>query len=225
MSGHARPALQVAQIFSGLNPTAVNAVFSAARKEHMPARKLIVSSGEPSTRLFMIDRGRVRYYKTMESGDELVLDILTAGDVFGLGTLLTNPPPYFASAQTLSECDLLFWKDLQVQELAAAHPEFVANAFRIVLQRLKQFVERHARLLSHSAEQRVAATLVQVAHHMGRLRADGVEIDATNEQLGELADVSSFTTSRVLNQFARSGTVSKQRGKVVIHAPEALLMK
>jgi hypothetical protein len=38
-----------------------------------------------------------------------------------------------------------------------------------------------------------------------------------------LADISPFTTSRVLNNWVHAGTVSKLRGRVVLRAPEALI--
>ena len=52
----------------------------------------------------------------------------------------------------------------------------------------------------------------------------GVQVDVTNGQLGALADISSFTTSRLLSGWERQGAVSKSRGKVLIHSPEALVV-
>jgi CRP-like cAMP-binding protein len=60
---------------------------------------------------------------------------------------------------------------------------------------------------------------------VGRVHPDGVEIDVTNEQLSSLADISHFTASRLLNGWARDGAVSKERGRVVIRTPEALVME
>jgi CRP-like cAMP-binding protein len=48
-------------------------------------------------------------------------------------------------------------------------------------------------------------------------------VDATNEDLSALANVSAFTTSRLLAQWQRDGTIVKKRGGVTIRFPEALL--
>jgi CRP-like cAMP-binding protein len=50
-----------------------------------------------------------------------------------------------------------------------------------------------------------------------------VELEVTNEQLSALADVSIFTTSRTMSKWARKGFISKERGKVFIRVPEALV--
>jgi hypothetical protein len=42
--------------------------------------------------------------------------------------------------------------------------------------------------------------------------------------LSALADISLFTTSRIMSKWARKGHIKKQRGRVLITAPEALVM-
>jgi CRP-like cAMP-binding protein len=223
MAEHARTSMPTAEILTGLRSSAVEAILAAAQKKQAPAKRLLVIAGEPATELFLLVQGRVRYYKTTKAGDEIVLGILVDGDAFGLGTLLASPPPYIANAETSSECDFLTWKHATIRELAAKYPELAENALRIVLRHLKQYAERHARLLSETAEQRVASTLIALSERIGRTRPDGVELNVTNQQLSSLADVSPFTASRLLNGFVRAGAVSKQRAKVVIHMPEALM--
>jgi CRP-like cAMP-binding protein len=51
----------------------------------------------------------------------------------------------------------------------------------------------------------------------------GVEVDVKNVELASLADVSSFTASRLLQEWERKGAVEKSRGKVLIRSPEKLL--
>jgi hypothetical protein len=68
----------------------------------------------------------------------------------------------------------------------------------------------------------LAVTLLDLGHRTGRVLPTGVEIEATNEQLGSLADISCFTASRLLKEWERGGAISKVREKVVIHTPEAL---
>jgi CRP-like cAMP-binding protein len=76
--------------------------------------------------------------------------------------------------------------------------------------------------MSKTAEQRLAITLLDLANRIGSVHPNGVEIETTNEQISSLADVTRFTTSRLLKNFERKGAVSKRRGKVVIRSPEAL---
>jgi len=207
---------------AGLDQLEVNSILSVAETQQSPAKSHLLSAGQPATHLFMLRRGRIRYYKTTKSGDDIVLYMLANGDVFGLGTLLKRPTNYMGSAEALSDCDLLVWEHASIRTQAAAHPQLAENALRIVLQYLRSYVDRHIGIVNKNAQHRLAITLLDLGHRTGRVLPTGVEVEATNEQLGNLADISRFTTSRLLKEWERSGTISKVREKVVIHTPEAL---
>ncbi|HTR25275.1 MAG TPA: helix-turn-helix domain-containing protein [Terriglobales bacterium] len=51
-----------------------------------------------------------------------------------------------------------------------------------------------------------------------------IEIHTTNDELSGLADIGRFTASRLLSDWVRAGTVSKGRGWIRLHAPEALMI-
>jgi CRP/FNR family transcriptional regulator len=209
-------------LLADLDKRAVNTILSFAATQKSPARRQLLTEGQPATHLFMLKTGHIRYYKTTKSGDEIVLCMLANGDVFGLGTLLKRPTNYMGSAEAMSDCDLLVWEHASIRTQAAAHPRLAENALRIVLQYLRSYVDRHIGLVSTNAQHRLAITLLDLGHRTGRVLPHGVEIEATNEQLGSLADISRFTTSRLLKGWERSGAISKGREKVVIHMPEAL---
>lgn len=47
--------------------------------------------------------------------------------------------------------------------------------------------------------------------------------EANNEELANAACITTFTASRLLSRWQRSGVILKKRGKVVISSPERLL--
>jgi CRP/FNR family transcriptional regulator, nitrogen oxide reductase regulator len=52
----------------------------------------------------------------------------------------------------------------------------------------------------------------------------GVQLDITNEQLANAANITLFTTSRLMGQWQRSGAVVKSRGKIILRSPEGLFL-
>ena len=70
----------------------------------------------------------------------------------------------------------------------------------------------------------MAETLVRLSDQSGQFHPGGIEIRATNDELGALANIIPFTASRVLNNWVHAGAVSKGRGSVLILAPEALMI-
>jgi CRP/FNR family transcriptional regulator, nitrogen oxide reductase regulator len=209
-------------LLAKLDQQTVQAILGEAEKRQVKAGRILQTTGEPGTHLCILRKGRARYYQTNKSGDEIMLRILAPGDVFGLVTLLARPMPYMANVDAISDCNLLVWKHTRIRTFAKAHPVLAENALQISLGYLKRYSERHARLVSGIGKQRLAATLLDLAHRTGFVRPHGVEIHATNEQLGSLSDISGFTTSRLLAAWHRKGTLSKARGKIILHAPEGL---
>lgn len=218
------PAVGTSRFLEGLEKSAIESIVAAAQVRQIAAKRTILTEGEPASHLFLLRTGQARYYKLTKAGNEILLHLLLPGDVFGLGTLLKHPPDYLGSGETLSDCELLAWEHTNIRKLAKDYPQLAENALRIVVSYLKSYSDRHAGLVATSAQQRLAAALLNLGHRTGRVNPHGVEVEATNAQLSALADLSPFTTSRVLGRWERDGSVSKARGKVLIHSPEALIV-
>jgi CRP-like cAMP-binding protein len=218
-----RPAPVPPRILDDIGKDAIAEILAVAQPRKVAAHQLIFNAGEKATHLFVLRTGRARYFRLTKTGDEVLLQLLTPGDAFGMGALLENPCPYIGSAEANSEVEILVWEHVRIRQLAILHPQLANNALRIVLQYLKQYVDRHVGLVTKNAEQRLAETLLSLGHQAGRTVPDGVQVDVTNGELGALADISPFTTSRLLSGWERKGTVSKFRGKVLIHSPEGLV--
>jgi CRP-like cAMP-binding protein len=218
------PAITNSRFLSGLEPEALAQILAAAERRIVLSKELIITAGERAERLFLVVRGNARYYRLTKTGDEVLLQWLTPSYVFGLGTLLKDPLGYLGNAQALSDCELLIWRHTVLRQLAVEHPQLSENALAIVLQYLRNYSNRHLNLSSRTAGQRLAEALLNLAQQAGEVHSKGIEVQTTNEQLSSFADVSPFTASRLLNVWERKGTVSKRRGKVVIHSPEDLVM-
>ena len=220
----AKPPTLPSRIFSGIHEDQIAEILAAARPRQVAAKHLIFTAGDKATHLFVLRTGRGRYFRLTKTGDEVLLQMLLPGDTFGIGTLLENPYPYIGSAEVISDAEILVWEHASIRRFACLYPEIAGNALRIVLQYLKGYVDRHVGLATKTAEQRLAKTLLGLGHRNGRTLPTGVQVDITNSQLGALADISSFTASRLLSGWERKGAVSKFRGRVLIHSPEALVL-
>jgi CRP/FNR family transcriptional regulator, nitrogen oxide reductase regulator len=183
---------------------------------------VIIRGGERASFLFLLTSGRAKYYKLTKEGQELLLGWLSPGAIFGLATLIRHPTAYLGTAEAIKDCELLVWKQSVVRELSGVYPQLSENALRVTLEYLSAFADRHARVVTESAEQRLAHTLIRLGRRAGRTHQAGVEVEITNEQLGSLADVGLFTASRFLSTWERRGAIVKSRGKILIQAPEKL---
>ena len=212
------------KLFDGLDDAARQQIIRAAQVDHLGPKTNIVLGGTESQKLFLLRSGRARSYVVTESGSETLLLWVVPGDVIGLVSLLPNAPHYFASATTVSQCEFLVWDHSTIRKLAKAYPHLTENGFRMALHYLGIFMGRHADMLSKSAEARLAQALLHLASKEGKMDSAGVGIDITNEQLSSFSDISLFTASRLLSKWQRQGALCKERGRVTLLAPEALMV-
>ena len=211
--------------FDGLSEADTGAVLAAARRKKITADHVVIQAGEPARHMFLLEAGRAKYYRLSKGGDEVLLGLLCAGDVFGVGTLLGHPLPYIGTAEAVQDCALYVWERSQMRHLAQRYPQLAENSLRTLLQYMATHADHFVGLITENAEQRLEHALLHMGNRTGQIHPDGVEVEVTNEQLSALAHVSRFTVSRLLSKLGHSGAVAKKRGKILIHSPEALLVE
>ena len=216
--------LMSSPLLKGIEQSAMQAILASAEIRHISAKRNVITGGDEATHLFFVQRGGVHYYHVTKEGASVLLAWLVPGDVIGLVTMLKVRSTYMASADTTSDCELLVWKHSIVCKLVSRHPLLAENGLQIALGYLRGYVGRHIGLVTKTAEERLAETLLRLGDRSGEVVSDGVDIRATNDQLAGLADVSPFTASRVLSNWERAGVLSKKRGRVLLKSPESLIV-
>lgn len=212
------------RLFGGMNKIAVNAILDAAQLRKYHAEHEITGGGSPATRLYLVQSGRARLYHLTRAGELLLIAWLLPGDVVGLVAALDTPPPYMATSQATCDCEVWSWDHSTMRKLVSSYPQLAENALRIAFAYLRIYIDRHVALVSGTAELRLAKTLLRLGEQAGQFRPDGIEIRATNDELAAFADISPYTASRVISNWDRTGVLCKGRGRVLLQAPEALMV-
>jgi CRP-like cAMP-binding protein len=225
ISSRSTSAVSVSSAFlAGIEQSTIHAILGAAEFRWIPATHAITTGGSPATHLLLLQSGRARYCHLTKKGDLVLLAQLVPGDVIGLMTLLKTPSAYMATAEAVSDCELLVWDRARIRTFLSRYPQLNENGLRIAFGYLQNYIERHVALVTETAVERLAKTLLKLGQQSGKIYPDGVEIRATNDELSALADISRFTASRALSDWVRTGTISKRRGRILLHAPEGLMI-
>jgi CRP-like cAMP-binding protein len=212
------------QLLAGISPDGRRDIIAGSRRLTLRPAQVLCRSGEPAEQLFVLRKGRVKFARLTRTGREIVMAILVPGDVFGIGTILTQPVDYIGTAESLESGEVSVWTRERIQAFADEHPQLPENALQVALRYVAVFAERHERLVTVTAEQRLARALTRLGFRTGTRKRSGVEVRIKNEQLASLADVSTFTASRLLKRWERDGVITKSRGIVHIICPEKLLL-
>ena len=212
-----------ARFLEGLAPPEVKAVLAAAKLRRYQANSVVTNHDHPAEHLFLLLTGRARYFYITPDGQKTLLLWLPPGEIFGVAAFLSKPLQYLVSTETVKDSSVLVWNHATIRTLAARYPRLMENALLIAFDYLVAYRAVHVSLTCHTARQRLATVLVNLASGIGHAVPGGIELDVNNEELANEANVTPFTASRLLSEWQRNGMVVKNRGKVLLRSPEELL--
>ena len=206
------------QFFEGLTSPELEVILAAATQRHFPAKSVIAKQGEPANHLFVLTKGRARFSFTTQEGKTTLLLWLAPGQVLGAAALLTKPSLYIVTTEAVEACTTWVWDRATIRSLAGRYTRLVENALSTASEYLSWYCAAHAALITQSASRRLSQVIVCLAQTIGHQAPDGVELDVTNEELASAANITPFTTSRLLGKWQRSGAITKRRGKILLRS-------
>ena len=212
------------RLLEGLPQPDLQAVLAAATLRRFVANSVIVNQGNPAEYLFLLLKGRARYFFITPDGQKMLLVWLPPGEVFGGAAFLSKSCHYLVSTEAIRNSCVLVWERTVIRRLAAKYPRLVENMLSISWDYLNASLASQLSLARHTARQRLSETLLNLASGIGHKAFGGVEIHVSNEDLANAANVTPFTASRLLSDWQRKGLLTKSRGKILLRDPERLVL-
>lgn len=209
----------------GIDARGMNRILASARSRRFLARSIVTNQGHPASHLFMLLSGAAQTFFLTPTGQKLHLYSFSPGGILGGMALVTRESDYLATTETTKDSYMLVWERSVIRALTAQYPALLENALNIASDYLNVSIATQVALTCHSARQRVAEVLVNLASGIGHRVSEGIELTVRNEELAVAASVNSFTVSRLMSEWQRSGLVTKTRGKVLLSSPEQLLLE
>jgi CRP-like cAMP-binding protein len=211
------------ELLRGLRPNESDLVLAAGRPRRFPAKSVMTYQGEPAGHLLLLWKGRARYFYETPEDKKLILKWITPGHIFGGAALVSEPSKYLVSTEAVRDSIVLEWDAPTIRNLARRFPQLLENSHLIDMDYISWYVSAHAALTSQSARTRLASVLFGLAITVGQKVSDGIEVDVTNEELADSANITRYTTSRLVSEWQRSAAIRKNRGKILLLSPETLL--
>jgi len=179
--------------------------------------------GDPSEHVYVVKTGAVKILGKAPEGGEVILTLLTPGDIFGELALMGDEAREHraeASDDTLL-CQVP--RALLVQMIQDA-PAFGMHVTKLIGLRLRTLRSRVEDLLGKSAPARLAHTLLELSRHYGVKDNGGVLIPLRLSQgdLGKLVGLTRETVNGILHVWREQGLVEMDRRSVRLRDPERL---
>ena len=175
---------------------------------------LIYLQNTQATCFYYLKSGKVKSFIQSEDGGERVLNLYTAGSLFGEASFF-DELPRVSSAVAVVPCEIVpIDRELVTQEFAR-NPELALA--------MMQYLARTVRLLSGQVDQMAfRPARWRVANYLLTLAGRDGMVSCTQEDIAAAVSASRVTVSRVLNEFARSGWVELGYRAISLMAPERL---
>jgi CRP-like cAMP-binding protein len=202
-------------LFRPLSPAELEAVAARFREDRFEHDALIFHEGDPSARFWVVSAGQVKIVKYGEGGKEIVVEVISPGEVFGGATMLIPRQP--ATAVALSDTAALSLPLDDYKRLLHDHPGVAVQVIETLGERMQGFIRMRA-IAGERVERRVAHILLKLANKFGEKTEAGWLIQAglTRQDIAELAGTTIETAIRVMSRLSKEGIVKTLRGGYVV---------
>ncbi len=202
--------------FSGVaeDIAAINVRF---RERGYAAGETIYMAGDSAARLYVVAVGKVKVARHTLAGQDVVLDILAPGELFGALSALGDPE-YPDTAQALTPSCVLEIAAEDFQTILRGYPAVALAALDIVAARLQAAHEQIRQLSAEPAASRVAAALLALARKLGEPH-DGallIQMPLSREDLAAMTGATVETVSRIMSKLRAEGVIRSGRQWVAI---------
>ncbi|MFZ3233786.1 MAG: Crp/Fnr family transcriptional regulator [Stellaceae bacterium] len=206
-----------------LSPSEIDALLRYSRVEHYPAGEEIFAKGSPGNSMMIVLRGRVRISSISLTGREIVLNIITAGQIVGeIATL--DGGERSGDAVAMGDCELLVLNRRDFMPFLENRADICLMLIKILCQRLRQTSEQVEDLQFRHLEGRIAKALLHLSERSGRPGVDGrvLELHMSQSELGNIVGSSRESVNKQLQAWHKAGLIDLAKGTILIRDPAAI---
>lgn len=211
------------RLFEQLPETIVAHVGSLLHARVIRRGEFAFLEDEPADALDLLAEGVVKVVRETAEGREVILRIITPGEIFG-GAGGWSEPFYPATAVAQQDSVVLQLRAADFSALLTSQPEFAVAVVQELGQRLRDAEARIRALQTERVERRIARVLLHLARKTGVQTARGLHlgIPLARQDVADLCGTTLSTASRTLSTWAREGLVGGGRSRITLLRPDAL---
>jgi CRP-like cAMP-binding protein/CheY-like chemotaxis protein len=178
-------------------------------------KQIIYAEGQHPNKLYYIEAGKVKIYKTSESGKEFITSLLSDGDFFGHIALLENKT-YLEFAETLEESKIRVIPKKEFEDLLTQHQEIALKVIKLLANNIAEKEDQLVALAYHSLRKRVADALLTLKKKYEHQNDELFSIAISREDLANIAGTATESLIRTLSDFKSEKLISIQDGKITL---------
>jgi CRP-like cAMP-binding protein len=196
-------------------------VAAASRLQVYERGDEIFQEGDEPHLFVSVVEGRVKIYKRLPNGKDLILQIFGIGDPLG-AVAVYEGRPYPASAQAMEPTTCLLVPREAFFRLLEESPLLVRGVLSGLTLRLIELTERLAELTGAGVEARFARFFLKIADQLGQPRPAGtfIPFPLSRQELADMTGTTIETCIRIMSRWGKDRVLVTERdGFLLIDRP------
>ena len=215
--------LSMVDVFEPLSPEEIEQLNGQLPDRHLEQAEMLYTPEERSERLFLLQKGKIRMFRTTPDGRELTLAIVESGTIFGEMSLTGQQlQGAYTQAMEPSEVSTMAREDLE--RLVLQKPEVGLKIMHILSERLRRYESRLEDVTLKDVHSRLASIILLLVESEGVRTATGYRIPAhyTHQRLGTMIGANREAVTRAFGVLQDEGVVELKRRLIYVRDLQAL---
>ncbi len=215
--------LSLVDIFEPLTMQEIERLDGQLPDRHLQRGEVFFGPEDRSEKLFLLQKGKARVYRTTPDGREFTLTIVEAGSVFG-EMALTGQRLKGAYAQAMEPSVVSTMARTDLERLVLTKPEVGLRIMRVLSERLRRQEKRLEDVSMKDVRARLASIVVLLVESEGVRAGTGYKIPVhyTHERLGTMIGTNRVAVTRAFRRLQDEGVVELRRRLIHVEDIEAL---
>ena len=210
------------EILEPLSEEDLRGLLRRSLETHLKAGEIFFSPEDTSERLFILKKGRVRIYRTLE-GRELTLAEIDAGTIFG-EMALTAQRLRSSYAQAMEPSILISMSRADLEHIIEENPQVGNRLLHLLSERLRTYEERMEDLTLKEVPARLANLILLLCEEEGVVTRQDIRIPHhyTHERLGTMIGANREAVTRAFAKLQDEGAVELRQRIIYISSIDSL---
>ena len=204
-------------VFRRLAPQDLHTIAEAASLRRYDKGAVIFEQDTPADAFYTIASGRVKIFKMLPTGKDVILEVFGAGDPLG-AIAAYDGRPFPASATAVEATTCIVIPRTAFFRLLEMYPSLVRGLMLGLTIRLVELTNRIADLSGTRIEPRFARLFLKLAAESGRPDRGGtfIPVQLTRQELADMTGTTIETAIRIMSRWGKEDILRTEKDGFVI---------
>jgi CRP/FNR family transcriptional regulator len=209
--------LKKSELFSSLKDDELQSISKYFEKVTYKNNENIFVEGDPSDKFYLLAEGSVKVLKHTMMGKDIILEIMSPGDIFG-GVAVLDKKPFPASAQAMESTTVVWISRQNLLRIMDEYPILKLEIVKYFSDKLRDAHEMLKNIATERVEKRIASLLLKLSEKIG-VDDEGyrkIDFPLTRQEISEMVGTTVETCIRTMSKLQKNGIIKSSNGRISI---------